>query len=65
MNGENSVAWDLWATFTDVKGYALTIASMDIAVSKYQRQGVGTAIMKRAEETARNRGAILLRSDTS
>lgn len=56
----------LWATFTDVEGYDITIATvMDIAVvPDYKRRGIGTKMMGYIEETAREREATLLRSDT-
>lgn len=61
----NAVGY-LWVTFTDIKGYSITIASvMDIAVvSSYQRHGIGLRMMKHIVETAREIGATLLRSDT-
>lgn len=56
----------LWVTFTDIEGYDMTIAEiMDlIVVPKYQRQGIGTKMMRYIEGTARDRGAALLRSST-
>jgi len=56
----------LWVTFNDVEGYDITIASiMDMAVAPdYQRRGIGLKMMRHIEETARERGATLLRSDT-
>ncbi len=61
-----SVAGYLWVTFSDIQDYSITIAEvMDIAVMPdYRRRGVGSDMLKHIEETARERGATLLRSDT-
>lgn len=67
---DGAVVGYLWATFVDVQGYDVTIAEvMDIAVAPdYQRRGIGTRMLRHVEEIAREmareRGAILLRSDT-
>lgn len=53
-------------TFTDIQGYNIAVAKvMDIAVTTdYRRRGIGTQMLEHIEETARKRGATLLRSDT-
>jgi GNAT superfamily N-acetyltransferase len=61
----NSVGY-LWVTFTDIEGYDMTIAEIaDFAViPDYQRQGIGTKMMKHIEEMAKKKGATRLRSAT-
>ncbi len=56
----------LWLTFRDVVDYSITMAEvMDLFVEPaHQRRGIGQALLQRAEEVARQRGATLLRSDT-
>jgi ribosomal protein S18 acetylase RimI-like enzyme len=53
-------------TFVDIEGYGITVAEiMDIAVAPdYQRRGIGQEMVSYIEETARERGATSLRSDT-
>lgn len=66
LEDDGNIAGYLWVPFTDIKDYDITIAVvMDIAVTTdYQRRGIGTKMMRHIEETARERGATLLRSDT-
>lgn len=66
LEDDGTVAGYLWVTFTDVNDYDITIAEvMDIAITTdYQRRGIGIRMMKHIEETAQERGATLLRSDT-
>jgi len=56
----------LWVKFTDIHDYIITVAEvMDIAVAPdYQRRGIGSKMLRHIQETARKRGANLLRSDT-
>lgn len=56
----------VWVMFWDVEGYDVTVAEIvDVFVaSERRRQGIGSDIMSRIEETARKLGASLLRSDT-
>jgi GNAT superfamily N-acetyltransferase len=56
----------LWMIFTYLPDYDLTIAElMDVAVvSKFQRRGIGTKMIQRAEQHARRMGAALFRSET-
>jgi GNAT superfamily N-acetyltransferase len=64
-DGDDEVGY-LWVRFNDIQDYGLTIAGiMDVAVTlKYQRRGIGTMMLKRAMELAKERGATLLHSDT-
>jgi ribosomal protein S18 acetylase RimI-like enzyme len=66
LEDNGNAAGYLWVTFTDIKGYGITIASvMDIAVvPSYQHRGIGLRMMKHIVETAREKGATLLRSGT-
>jgi len=61
-----STAAYLWVKFTDIHDYGITVAEvMDIAVAPgYQRRGIGSKMFRHIQETARKRGATLLRSDT-
>ena len=56
----------LWVTFTDIQDYDITIAEiMDIAVApNYQRKGVGTIMLKHIGELTKEKGAMLIRSET-
>ena len=56
----------LWVTFYEIGDYSITVADVcDLEVSpEFHRRGIGTAMLERAESTARQRGADLLRSDT-
>lgn len=66
LEDDNHRVGYLWVTFTDIQDYDLTIAGiMDIAVAPdYQRQGIGTMMLRRVAKLAKERGATLLRSDT-
>jgi ribosomal protein S18 acetylase RimI-like enzyme len=66
LEDKGSVVGYLWVTFSEIRGYDLTIAEiMDIAVaSSHQRRGIGLSMLKRIEEAARQKGATLIRSDT-
>jgi len=56
----------LWMLFAELAEYDLVIAElMDLlVVPAYQRQGIGSQMIVRAEEHARESGADLLRSGT-
>lgn len=66
LEDNSSLAGYLWVTFADIKDYNITIAQiMDIAVSPFfQRQGIGTIILKHIQKLSREHGATLIRSDT-
>lgn len=63
LDGEK-VAW-AWVTFSDFDGYEVTAAEVrEIAVASERRgQGVGREVLRFVEETARARGATVLRSE--
>lgn len=66
LEHNGSAAGYLWVTFTDIQDYHVTIAEvMDIAVAPdFRRRGIGLNMFKHIQQTARKRGAKLLRSDT-
>lgn len=66
LEDNGSTVGYLWVTFTEIRGYNVTIAEiMDIGVTpSYQRRGIGLSMLRRIEEAARQKGATLLRSDT-
>ena len=66
LEDDDFTAGYLWVTFTDLKDYNITIAGiMDILVSpNYQRKGIATMMLRHVEELSKERGAILLRSET-
>ena len=63
---DGSVVAYVWARFTDIPVYSLTVAEvLDIAVvPDHRRRGIATMVMKRVEQLARERGANVLRSGT-
>ena len=66
LEDKDKIVGYLWVTFTDIKDYNITIASVMgiIVVPSYQRRGIGLGMMNHIEETSRKNGATLLRSDT-
>jgi GNAT superfamily N-acetyltransferase len=62
---DNKPAGILWVSFTD-SPYKVVIARVrDLVVApQHQRRGIGTLMMKAAEELARERGARVLRAET-
>jgi ribosomal protein S18 acetylase RimI-like enzyme len=66
LEDRNQTVGYVWVTFTDIPDYGITIAEiMDIAVAPdHQHRGLGTMMMRHAEEQARRQGATFLRSDT-
>lgn len=57
----------LWVRFSGVPDYNLVIAEIDdiAVVPEYHGQGIGKQLLEYAEATARQRGANVLRSETS
>lgn len=66
LEDDGNVVGYLWVTFMDIRDYNVTAAEvMDIIViPEYQRQGIGSKMMRHIEELTRERGAAVLRSDT-
>ena len=63
---DGSVVAYVWARFTDIPVYGLTVAQVeDVAVvPEYRRRGIATLLMAHVEQLAVERGANLLRSGT-
>lgn len=64
---EAEVAGFLWVRFARASGYDLLIAEVaEVAVAPaHRRRGLGRRMLERAERLARERGAGVLRSETS
>ena len=65
MEDEQPVGF-LWVTFYEIVGYSVTVAEVrDLEViPEFHRTGIGTQMLARAETTALEIGADLLRSET-
>lgn len=64
-DGDRPVAF-LWVTFHEIESYSISYAEVrDLEVAPdFQRRGIGLRLLERAEKLARERGAVLLRSET-
>lgn len=60
LEDKDKIVGYLWVTFTEIKDYNITVASvMDIiVVPSYQRRGIGLRVMNHIEETA-HKSALL------
>jgi GNAT superfamily N-acetyltransferase len=56
----------IWVRFSDYPAWEATVAEIDdiLVIPEYQGKGIATKIIKHVEKTARERGAVILRSGT-